>query len=166
MPTRRTRLAAAARWGCTVACVVLIVAWGVSGYVGVFLRSLDATGLRMGGVGCGVVVFEIVEMPGVPSSQAFREFGWQRMSSGILPAFQWQFVWRHNVTPGLNTRRGVVPFWPFVLALSISAGALWYRHRRRGHGPGRCGKCGYPLAGLMPSGEGASAVCPECGTPL
>jgi ribosomal protein L34E len=42
--------------------------------------------------------------------------------------------------------------------LALPAAFLWYRHRRRAIGPGRCPRCGYDLAGLA---EGAG--CPECG---
>jgi hypothetical protein len=85
LPSHRARLAAAARWGCTVAAVALVAAWIASGWVGViaFYESPASRGVAIG-AGEGTLMAGTIAAGWLPS----RGAKWSRIDP---PLWRWGF---------------------------------------------------------------------------
>ncbi len=58
----------------------------------------------------------------------------------------------------ITNRKTSYPLWPLPVLVAIPTAFLWHRDRRR-HPPGHCQHCGYNLTGNV------SGICSECGDP-
>ncbi len=143
---RRSRIRRIAKWSGVVVCVVLVVAWVISGRWGV--SYVVATSpvwhdLRVAYGRADVISTNEAWMP-TPDEPRLRY--WRNYS--------WSWAW----LPEVNNPAGSItcPLWvPFIIVL-VPTAYLFYRDRR--HPRGHCQKCGYDLQGNV------SGVCSECGT--
>jgi hypothetical protein len=131
------------------ACVLIVVAWGV---------SLRWHATRYG-PGPSVLLaagnVRLIWFSGQRVKTAFT--GWRVYpgSPGILRyGFSWPYV-ALAPFPYASTVR--LPLWLPLLVIAIPTAILWHRDRRR-IPPGHCQSCGYNLTGNV------SGKCPECGT--
>lgn len=145
MGERRVRRARRVRWACVIACAVLMGATVVSRWV-----------VGVAGVTRSVTV--MVAQGGV--AVAFDASGSGPQRSEVRPESAdglEGFCWWPTVGGVYQLRWVVVPLW--WVGLACGGVAWWSWRRERGVlREGRCGACGYALAGL---GEGVR--CPECG---
>lgn len=154
---KRRRLECAARWGCTVACAALLIAWPLSlrWYLRACLPPIadrqSSVTINNGSIYFGAVVVD--EADGMPPEPCFQ-FGDNARFVRVrkLIPFYDEFLWGWALC---------IPIWmPFMVFL-LGAGSLWQR-RRLDHGVAdspTCPACGYSRAGLAPD-----APCPECGS--
>ncbi len=160
---RRHRLRRVMKWCGTVACVLILAAFGVS---------------AVGNVGW-ICLLPLSKSGWFKEHQCYLSRGAMRVKMGRA---DWKpppwpatglhvFAQRHNRSwtwwcrpyhqvVGADERFHylAIPLWiPFLVTL-IPTAFLWYRDRR--HPPGHCQKCGYNLTG------NESGRCPECGQPV
>jgi hypothetical protein len=152
---RPSRIRRIAKWTGLVLCVVVVVAWGVSTWRGVFWERSDGRFLCTYGLRGGVAGWTRVpasypsfmqQIGRIPEPLGLRWFHGVDRFGLCLPYWRGDRPWRTYVW---------IPLWiPFVL-LAVPTTLLWYRDRRppRGH----CQRCGYNLVGNL------SGTCPECG---
>ncbi len=148
---KRPRLRRIAKCTGLVACVLIVVAWGVSLKWGVRYTSDD----RGTAVACGVI--SILHSPGGPprpTEWSFLHMGRSDRDWGHW-GFKWPRTWQH---PMIDHRERYIPLWLPLVVLAIPTAFLWHRDRRR-IPPGHCRQCGYDLTG------NESGKCPECGEP-
>ncbi len=79
-------------------------------------------------------------------------------------------VYVHMHTPAVDLWRLLVHYWPEwagvvvgLLLLVITWRVLWVRANRQTKGEPHCRRCNYNLRAHVDAGDGATAVCPECG---
>ena len=144
MASRRRRVRWWLKWAGTVACAVIIVSWGVTG----FCIWRVSYGVYRAEFNSGSVSFEYWPWP-------FRDqgFGAVRRPLGFFwGRFDWMWIERDEGT--IVTVH--LPHWVLLAAVGVPTLLLWLPSRRR-RTPGHCQKCGYDLTGNV------SGVCPECG---
>lgn len=161
---RRRRLRNLAKWGCTVAAV-LMVGLGVFSLFRtvVFLQrtstspepewSVAVIGGRFWLQRFGVA--RTNEFPPGISVDEPLEWSWG-FKDGWRGGFLWNRVRDNHGVPLPIWTAGVTLLYPFLLA-AIPAGLMWFTDRRV-FGAHACQKCGYDRRGLA-----AGAKCPECG---
>jgi len=151
MPRKLHKLRRWGKWSGTSACVLLIVAWGLSvGLSGGRAKGSFICGFHAGRVG---VAWKVMDFGAAfwYLHQYHVDSPWERIGS---LRFRFQ-SYRFQAGSGWELD---IPLWYILLAVGIPTGYLWYRDRRPP--PGHCRKCGYDLTGNV------SGICPECGTPI
>ncbi len=152
---RRFRLLRIAKWSGLVACVVLLLAWGMSlrWHIGYVARShAYAWTLEDGKVRC-------VYVPPPAAVGSSGEYGFY---VGSARPHEWGFI-----LPSIRTIRmgrgsvvqtyTQIPVWlPLAINALLTVFLFW---RDRPILPGHC-PCGYDLRGNV------SGVCPECGVEM
>ena len=164
---KRPRLKKWAKWGCTLAAV-LVAGFATSTRFYSYSLEFPANGgrdLRFVSVCTGRLwVGEYRNVPpqgqvAGPDWNMGRYSGWHwclvpdPSDIGAEGAWHWGVLWSSNQ---LGRFAGVSVIYPAALT-SLVAGLLWYTGRR--FKPGQCNKCRYDRRGLTPA-----APCPECGT--
>lgn len=157
MKRRRHRLERAARWGCTVACAALLIAWPISmrWYLRLSLPPIAEHQSRItinnGSIYFGTV--QVDEAAGMPPESCFQ-FGdnakFVRVRR-LLPFFG-EFLWGWTAC---------IPIWIPLAICTPATIALWRRRQLSNRGfssSAACHYCGYSRNGLAPG-----APCPECG---
>lgn len=135
------------KWSALVACLVLSVAWTISGWWGI--TRIDKRGdlwvLRAG------KIFISHRSTATPRAKA-------TVMTRRAPHAAWE--WYADWYSEKGSWMLVVPLWP-VFTLIVVPTAMVFRRdisaARRSRAT-RCRRCGYDLRGL-----GLGAVCPECG---
>lgn len=151
-----------ARWLGLVACVVLGVAWWLTGVWWVGVQITRSFEIDFGQRAVWLVYTDVALMnrlntplrppSPVPSITAYK---------GINPEAD---IWQPQYIPqGIppTTRTVLIPFWMLLALTLVPTGLLWqaeFRAARRRRLVGHCLACGYDRAGLK-----AEAACPECG---
>ena len=140
------------KWGGTVVCVSVAVAWIGSTFlfVRVPYRKDAAVGLRGGGV---ILLRGRSEVGGPMVLTVRRETGY---GFGLHGPYWGSSTWRAGGTTSLRW----YPLWPALLTVGPPTAFLWgidWWIGRRRFPPGHCQKCGYDLTGNV------SGRCPECG---
>jgi len=160
VPNSRRRLLRVLTWTATLACLLLALAWLVSGWWIATFRVARGypfwqTDIRNG---CFVLVHGRTSAPDIRPPRA-----------GIYPirqipglrAREWYTFARFTRTApgGTIVTSTYIPLWAPLALIAIPTAWLWWRGRRH-FSRGQCQRCGYHLAGLP-----AASACPECGAP-
>ncbi len=160
--SRRHRIRRIAKWAGLVACVLIVVAWGVSLRWSLNYRNVERTDHGFEWNDHGLYWFD----------RSFG-FGWDAMIAdgrvfvgedevAYFLVEDWGGARSHGYgfeLPSclLSTRlcSATIPLWLPLLLIALPTAWLWRRDRR--YPPGHCRKCGYNLTG------NESGKCPECG---
>lgn len=155
---RRERLRRWAKWGCTLAAVLVVGLAGFSLFRSASYASKNGKTVWIIVIGGGLLVFQEGDSAFVPSGRqgwlVRRAFEWSWGMNGTLAVGSGGIIWERRGRSSLTA--GVTLLYPFLLT-AVPAGLLWYTDRRR-FGVHACQKCGYDRRGLA-----ADAKCPECG---
>lgn len=136
------------KWGLAVLAAALVAFWFISLWWSVKWVPSDVVGQM--GLWCGRLWIHVTN--GIPGEEFFLP-GEMTFYRYTAPRMYWWFEYGSTGT----LRWLYVPLWvPFVLAAAGAFGA--WKVRIGPGGKGRCGECGYELAGLA-----NDAKCPECG---
>ncbi len=132
-PSQARRIA---KWTGVVVCVVLVVAWPLTG---MYSASYHGRKIEVGYGFGGIHLWAHSEPTSSPYGWAFRH--------------DFRLIWAP-----MTFQRGTglrLPIWILLLVSALPTAYLFWRDRRypRGH----CQGCGYDLTGNV------SGVCPECG---
>ena len=148
--SRRPRLRRIFKWAGLIACVLIVVAWGVSLKCWVARYGLEVV----------VTLDDGNAIVGWPSHYWGPVPRWHTSETIPGHSFQYGFVWPavHRQPSGPPLTVIHLPFWFPLLVVAIPTAILWHRDRRR-IPPGHCRKCGYDLTG------NESGRCSEGGKP-
>jgi hypothetical protein len=178
---RRSRTRQVLKWIGTVLCVLLAIAWVISGWYHVQFNGPHGTWVyRAACVRGTLVVWDAHDTARDvrQARQALAELRNMGMHDAALegerilgpvirtlvvdpvPARRMseRFVWWPQAQ--VSAVRAVrIPLWSLLLGVCAPTIILWWLDRRR-IPPGHCHKCGYNLTGNV------SGRCPECGEPV
>jgi hypothetical protein len=152
---RRGRVWRVAKWGGVVASVLTAAA-------GLFstVRTIDVNYGPAGPLGDSLYFVKLIDgsLRYLRLDLIEHEAG-PTFNVAIAPRQHGSVYWLPQWRGGTTVTSGVLPLWIPFAAFAFPTAILFHRDRpsarRRA---GRCVKCGYDRAGLVPG-----AVCPECG---
>ena len=153
---RRSRIRRILKWTGLIACVLIVVAWGVS--LRWFVEGSCVT--RKYELVRGVVADGMLLANRIGLSSKTQMLGIHFPSRWDVYAanpgkYQFGFRWPSIARRGQRVYAVRLPLWLPLLVVGLPTAFLWYRDRRR-HPPGHCRKCGYNLT------WNESGICSEC----
>ncbi len=154
---KRLRIRRILKWTGLIACVLIVVAWGVSLRWRVERYESHIHATLLGGQ---VYVYWFSGQKQATAAGRWR-VSWSSTSS-FGYGFRWPYAnYEPSPDPPYSIRQPlwqvILPLWLPLLIAAIPTAFLWHRDRRC-HPLGHCRKCGYDLRG------NESGRCSECGT--